>query len=227
MSTRTRTAALALVAAAPFLLVACGDDDGGTAADIPASADFNAADVAFATQMIPHHAQALQMVEMAEGRDLSPEVADLVERIGAAQAPEIEQMAAWLEEWDQPVPETDSPMGMSGGMGGDTDGDMSGDMDHADMDHGDTDEDGDEDAMDMDEMPGMMSDAELDDLDAADGDAFERMWLAMMVEHHEGAIEMAETEVDEGEDPDALDLARSIADSQSAEVEEMKALLGA
>ena len=209
MSTRTRTAALALAAAAPFLLVACGDDGADSAADIPESADFNAADVEFATQMIPHHAQALEMVEMAEGRDLSPEVADLVERIGAAQAPEIEQMAAWLEEWDQPVPETD-------GMG-----DMDG-MDHGDMDHGS------DDGMDMgDEMPGMMSDAEMDDLDAAEGDAFERMWLAMMVEHHEGAIEMAETELEEGEDADALDLAQSITDSQAAEVEEMQALLGA
>ena len=138
MSTRTRTAALALAAAAPFLLVACGDDGAESAADIPESADFNAADVEFATQMIPHHAQALEMVEMAEGRDLSPEVADLVERIGAAQAPEIEQMAAWLEEWDQPVPETD---GMA--------------MDHGDMDHGDMDH-GSDGAMDMgDEMPGM------------------------------------------------------------------------
>ena len=215
MSTRTRTAALALAAAAPFLLVACGDDSGESAADIPESADFNAADVEFATQMIPHHAQALEMVEMAEGRDLSPEVADLVERIGAAQAPEIEQMAAWLEEWDQPVPETD-------GMGMDMD---HGDMDHGDMDHGS--DDGMDDGMDMDgDMPGMMSDAEMDDLDAAAGDAFERMWLAMMIEHHEGAIEMAQTELEDGEDTDALDLAQSIADSQAAEVEEMQALLG-
>lgn len=204
MTTRTRTAALALAAAAPFLLVACGDDDG--AADIPESADHNAADVEFATQMIPHHAQALDMVEMTEGRDLSPQFADLVDRIAAAQAPEIDQMASWLEEWDQPVPDTD------GGMG------MDGDMDHGDMDHGDMD--------DMGDMPGMMSGADFDDLEGERGSAFEQMWMSMMIAHHEGAIEMAETELDEGEDADALELARSIAESQQAEIEEMEQLLG-
>lgn len=200
MRTPTRTAALALAAAAPFLLVACGDDDG--AADVPQSADHNAADVAFATQMIPHHAQALDMVEMTEGRELTPEFSDLVDRIAAAQAPEIDQMASWLEEWDQPVPDTD------GGMS----------MDHGDMDHGDMDA--------MGDMPGMMSQEDLDELEDAEGDAFERMWMSMMIAHHEGAIEMAETELDEGEDADALELARSIAESQQAEIDEMQALLG-
>lgn len=215
MHARTRFAALALALGSPLLLTACaGDED--TAADIPADAEFNAADVEFASQMIPHHAQALVMVDMADGRDVSPETADLMERIEAAQAPEIEQMTAWLEEWDQPVPDL-------GDMDGTSDmGDMGdmGDMDHGDMDHGDMD-----DMATSDGMAGMMSAEDLDDLEAAEGSAFEQMWLAMMIEHHEGAVEMAEVEVDEGEYDEAVALAEEIIEAQEAEIAEMEALL--
>jgi len=211
MHARTCTAAWALALGAPLLLTACGGED-DTIADIPESAEFNAADVDFATGMIPHHAQALMMVDMAEGRDVSPETADLMERIEAAQAPEIEQMTAWLEEWDQPVPD----LGDMGGMGS---GDMS-DMDHGDMDHGDMD-----DMASMDGMSGMMSAEDMADLEAAEGSAFEQMWLSMMIEHHEGAVEMAEVEVAEGEYDEAVALAEEIIEGQEAEIAEMEALL--
>lgn len=211
MHARTRFAALALAATAPFLLTACGGDDEGTdAADIPADAEFNAADVDFASQMIPHHAQALVMVDMADGRDVSPETADLMERIEAAQAPEIEQMTAWLEEWDQPVPD----LGDMDDMGGTSD------MDHGDMDHGDMD-----DMATMDGMSGMMSAEDMAELEAAQGSAFEQMWLSMMIEHHEGAVEMAEVEVAEGEYDEAVALAEEIIEAQEAEIAEMEALL--
>lgn len=206
MHARTRFAALALALGAPVLLTACGGED-DTAADIPESAEFNAADVDFASGMIPHHAQALVMVDMAKGRDISPETADLMERIEAAQAPEIEQMTGWLEDWDQPVPD----LGDMNDMGS---GDM-GDMDHSDM--GDMGE--------MDGMTGMMSAEDMADLDAAQGSAFEQMWLSMMIEHHEGAVEMSEVELEEGEYADALALAESIIESQEAEIAEMEALL--
>lgn len=208
MHARTRFAALALALATPVLLTACGGED-DTAADIPESAEFNAADVDFASGMIPHHAQALAMVDMADGRDISPETADLMERIEAAQAPEIEQLTGWLEDWDQPVPD----LGDMSGMGS---GDMS-DMDHSDMDMGDMGE--------MDGMTGMMSAEDMADLEAAQGSAFEQMWLSMMIEHHEGAVEMAEVEVAEGEYDEAIALAEEIIEAQEAEIAEMEALL--
>lgn len=244
MSTRTRTAALvALVATAPFLLVACGDDGGRDGAGgTPRDAGHDAADVRFAARMLPHHEQALELVDIAEGRELSPAVAELVTRIGAAQAPEVAQLASWLEDWrgdttggdgtdgdtDGDTGEDDDDggwMGMGGGRAGHMDGD------HMDADHMDTDHMDGEGHMDGDGMhegagmPGMMSQAQLVALEAARGRAFERMWLAMMVQHHEGAIEMAQDELEQGEDPAALGLARSIAASQQAEVEEMRDLL--
>ncbi len=85
------------------------------------------------------------------------------------------------------------------------------------MDHGD---------MSMDEMDGMMSAEEMADLEAASGPAFDRMFLTMMIEHHEGAIEMAKTEQEEGEYADAIALAEDIETAQTAEITAMNELLG-
>ena len=86
-------------------LAACGGEEEPTEAE-DSGAAFNDADVAFATAMIQHHAQALVMVDLTMGQDLDPELAALGEQIRATQAPEIEQMADWLTDWDEPVPET-------------------------------------------------------------------------------------------------------------------------
>lgn len=75
------------------------------------------------------------------------------------------------------------------------------------------------------DMPGMMSGRDMDRLGAATGEAFDRYWLRMMIEHHEGAIEMAEIELEEGTYPAALELARSIVKSQTAEIAEMRGML--
>ncbi len=163
---------------ATALLVSCGGSDN----------DHNAADVTFATDMIPHHQQAVQMAELAESRASNPEVLTLAAEILDAQGPEIETMSGWLEEWDEPVPE---------GMGG--------------MDHGD--------------MPGMMSEEMMTDLDAASGMNFDEMFLEMMIDHHTGAVEMAQTEQADGQYAEAVELAEEIEASQTAEIETMEALL--
>lgn len=75
------------------------------------------------------------------------------------------------------------------------------------------------------DMPGMMSGESLDKLRATNGDAFDSHWLQMMVEHHQGAIAMAKTELAEGKYPAALTLARSIVKSQTAEIAEMRRML--
>ena len=193
-----RLAALLTVAA--LALTACGADsaDSSARSTIPASQPFNDADVAFATDMIPHHAQALSMVDLTYKRDLDPAFEKLAGRILDAQGPEIEQMAGWLKDWDQPVPETG--------------------RDHSHADSGEE--------MDMGgSMPGMMTADEMQQLEDAPDADFETLWLQMMIQHHEGAITMAETEFADGEYADSVALARSIAQGQAAEVEEMKAML--
>ena len=64
-----------------------------------------------------------------------------------------------------------------------------------------------------------------DALEQADGAEASRLFLEQMIVHHEGAIEMAEDELEGGENPDALELANAIIEAQSTEIEEMQELL--
>jgi len=54
---------------------------------------------------------------------------------------------------------------------------------------------------------------------------FQDMWLAMMVEHHEGAVEMAEAEEADGQFEPAVELANNVVESQTAEIEKMQDLM--
>jgi uncharacterized protein (DUF305 family) len=196
-----RTSALLVIAALALAtsLAGCGESETTakpTDTRTAANGDvYNAADVRFAQQMIPHHAQAIQMVDMTRGRDLSPEVEQLAAEILQTQTPEIEAMTQWLTAWEEEVPETG--------------------RDHANA-HGDGMGDG---------GVGMMSEDEMDDLESSPPGDFEDMWLQMMVEHHEGAVEMALTEQEDGAFGPAIDLAGAIETGQSAEIELMEQLL--
>ena len=194
--TRKTIALAALVLAALLSLAACGGDDsspGASSDDSSAGAsseDFNDADVAFATEMIPHHQQAVEMAEIAADRAENPEVRRLAENIESAQEPEIQTMTQWLEDWGQETP--------------------SGSMDDGDMGHG------------SEEMPGMMDEAQMEELGNADGAAFDQMFVQMMIEHHEGAIEMARDEQANGKNADAVALAKQIETDQEAEIAKMR-----
>ncbi|WP_262106701.1 DUF305 domain-containing protein [Arthrobacter sp. Marseille-P9274] len=74
-------------------------------------------------------------------------------------------------------------------------------------------------------MSGMMSDADLDKLRGAEGTDASRMFLEQMIEHHEGAITMAEQEAANGSDAQAVVLAKKIVADQQAEIDKMKGLL--
>ncbi|MBT8160377.1 MULTISPECIES: DUF305 domain-containing protein [Arthrobacter] len=75
-----------------------------TASGPAASTDRNAADVAFAQMMIPHHTQAVHMSDVVLAKkDIPLQVSELANRIKAAQGPEIEKMQGWLKAWNQPA----------------------------------------------------------------------------------------------------------------------------
>jgi uncharacterized protein (DUF305 family) len=74
-------------------------------------------------------------------------------------------------------------------------------------------------------MPGMMSDEDMTALEKATGAEFDQMFLTMMIEHHEGAIEMARTEQADGEYADAKALAEDIETAQTEEIQTMQGLL--
>ncbi|MGW7328027.1 DUF305 domain-containing protein, partial [Streptomyces sp. NPDC054840] len=116
-----RATAVAATATAALVLAACGGngDDSGSAhnghnaaspaASVSASAparkgDHNAADVAFAQGMIPHHRQAVEMADLAATRAESAEVKKLAGEIKKAQDPEIKTLSGWLTSWGEQVP---------------------------------------------------------------------------------------------------------------------------
>lgn len=187
-------------------LTACGNDEpaGDTSTQV-SETDHNDADVEFATDMIQHHAQALSMVDLTVDRTLDPEVQQLADDIREAQGPEIETMSDWLQDWDEEIPET---MRDHSNAGHDMEG-MSDSMDGLDSD-----------------MPGMMSGDDFDELENAPDSDFQTMWLEMMIEHHEGAVEMAEDQQENGQYKPAVDLAGDVVDTQTTEIDTMKTLLG-
>ncbi|MCQ4198671.1 DUF305 domain-containing protein [Streptomyces sp. NPDC060311] len=128
-----RTVAVAAAGAAALVLAACGgsgDGDGpaghnghdATAApSASASASqgqHNAADVAFAKGMIPHHRQAVEMAGLAPDRARSAEVKKLAADIEKAQDPEIKTLSGWLTSWGEEVPAEGGMDHSMHGMGG-------------------------------------------------------------------------------------------------------------
>ncbi|WEO98812.1 DUF305 domain-containing protein [Streptomyces sp. FXJ1.172] len=204
--TSTRCAALAALAVtAVLVLAACGgggDASGhagpGTSATPSASAGtkHNAQDVAFAQDMIPHHQQALEMTRLAPDRASSAQVKDLASRIEKAQDPEIRTMTGWLRAWGEKVPMAGMDHSGHSGMPG-----MSG-------------------------TSGMVSDSDMAALKQAHGKDFDTKFLSLMVEHHQGAVEMADTERVKGAYGPARLLAATVVAGQTAEITEMKKLLG-
>ncbi|MGW2586648.1 DUF305 domain-containing protein [Streptomyces virginiae] len=122
-----RSAAATVAVSAALVLAACGNGNdasaGHTATSPSASAPIsqgqhNAADVAFAKGMIPHHRQAIEMAGLAASRAQSAEVKKLAEDIRKAQDPEIKTLSGWLTSWGEQVPAegSHSAHGMAGMM---------------------------------------------------------------------------------------------------------------
>lgn len=118
--TRKMLAVAALLLASLLALAACGGEE-----DSPAggSAEFNGADVTFASEMIPHHQQAVEMAEIALGKaDASSAVRELATGIKQAQDPEIQTMTGWLKQWGATTPAGSMDHGgMGSGMMSDAD----------------------------------------------------------------------------------------------------------
>jgi len=125
---------------------------------------YTAADIQFMSGMISHHAQAIAMAKLAPTHNASASVGTLAARIINAQTDEINIMQTWLRDRRQPVPAAD-PKGMKMNMGG---------MEHMML------------------MPGMLSEEQMKQLEAARGPEFDRLFLTYMIQHHRGAVAMVD-----------------------------------
>jgi uncharacterized protein (DUF305 family) len=196
----TRLAAAAAASAGILLLAGCGGDGNEDRAGDGANG-FNDADVLFAQQMIPHHEQALEMAQLVDGRAADAEIKEIAGKVEQAQDPEIRTLKGWLKSWKQPTA-AESASGMDhGAHGGNSKGQGEG------------------------ESGGMMSDADMAELKGLKGAAFDKAFAEMMIEHHNGAIAMAEDERRDGRNGEAKRMADDIVEGQSAEVEQLRDVL--
>ncbi|WP_305094420.1 DUF305 domain-containing protein [Prescottella sp. R16] len=224
MTTTRILVGIGAAAAAVTLVVGCSSSDSGDTGDATATTStvsesasptgtaqagaHNDADVAYVQMMIPHHQQAVEMAEMVPSRSQNPDLIALAAQIQQAQAPEIEQMQGWLADW-----------GVTGMSPSTSEG-----TDHGSMGHDMTDMPG----MSGDDMSGhggMMTAEQMQALDAATGPEFDRMWLEMMIEHHEGAVDSSDDILQDGESEQVRTLAQQIVSSQQAEITQMQEML--
>lgn len=171
-------------------------------------ASYTPADAQFMTGMIAHHAQAVLIAGWAPTHGASPSILTLCERIVAGQGDEIELMQRWLADHNEPVP--DGKAHYMSGMSG-----MNHDM--AGMDHGSS-------------MPGMLSQEQLAQLDAARGPEFDRLFLTFMIQHHQGAIVMVDRlfgTQGAGEEERSFRFASDVYADQTTEIDRMQKMLAA
>ena len=199
----------AVVAAAQTSSPVSGTSPSDIAAIAKARADsarypYTAADINFMTGMIHHHSQAILMSSWAPSHGASSSVQTLAARIINAQRDEIATMQQWLRDRRQPVP--DGMPGMSMDMEG---MDMGGSSHHA-------------------LMPGMLTDAQLRELDSARGPAFDRLFLTDMIQHHTGAVTMVKQLFDTygaAQDELVFKFASDVNVDQTTEIARMKRML--
>jgi uncharacterized protein (DUF305 family) len=157
------------------------------------------ADAQFMSGMIGHHAQALMMAGWAESHGASPAVRTLSARIINAQTDEIHLMQTWLRDNQLPVPPVEPGMRMV----------MNG-QEHLML------------------MPGMLTEAQMAQLDSSRGAAFDRAFLTLMIQHHRGAMAMVEdlfTHAGAGQNDVVFKFASDVNVDQNTEVERMRRML--
>lgn len=129
----TRIAAVLLAMAVALLVASCSNsapqEHTGHTTDAPAitgePAGFNSDDVAFATNMIPHHEQAVEMSALVPDRSTNQQLIALANQISAEQQPEINALRVFLVQWNE------NPEDSTGGHQGH--GAMTGMVDEATM----------------------------------------------------------------------------------------------
>jgi uncharacterized protein (DUF305 family) len=192
---------------AAFTGAACSSATSWPAGRPAASADtppgrlpHSEADVHFMSGMIPHHAQAVRMAGWAASHGARADLRILSERIVVAQRDEIALLQQWLRDRGEPAPDADAThMRMT----------MNG-VEHDML------------------MPGMLTDAELAQLDRARGVEFDRLFLMFMIRHHEGALTMVDqlfASHGAAQDDIVFKFASDVYADQSTEIDRMQKML--
>jgi uncharacterized protein (DUF305 family) len=193
--------AVALVTASLVIgrLSAPGDTDPGD----------TSVEAGFARDMQVHHQQAVEMAMMIRDATDDPDVRLLAYDIATSQSQQAGQMFGWLAEWGLPQASTQPSMTwmsrptLEGGHG-----------------HESAHEPG-------APMPGLATREQIVELGEATGVEAERLFLELMIAHHQGGVEMAEAVIERTRTTVVLDLATSIIAAQTSEIGLMTDMLEA
>ena len=179
---------------------------------------YTQADIDFMSGMIHHHAQAITISRWAPSHGAGAAVQRLTARIVNAQTDEISLMRQWLQDRNQSPPTVDSTGAITMATGAH---DMSG-MPGMTMPGMATS------GAAMATMPGMLTDAQMQKLDAARGTAFDALFLTYMIQHHRGAVQMVRTlfaSRGAGQDETIFKFAADVEVDQSTEIRRMTQML--
>lgn len=77
----------------------------------------------------------------------------------------------------------------------------------------------------FDTANGMLAPEQMQELDEADGPTASKLFLDLMLAHHEGSVALAETEVADGKNPAAVQHARNVVSTQETEIATIKEML--
>ncbi|MGQ0631537.1 MAG: DUF305 domain-containing protein [Sporichthyaceae bacterium] len=181
--------------------------------DVPAD---SSAAAGFSRDMQTHHRQAVRMALIVRDSTDDPEIRTLAYDIALTQQQQTGQMYAWLAQWG--LSQTGTPMAWMSSAQRTAVNDqtdvppMAG---HSQSMPG----------MDAQAMPGMASTADLTDLERLSGQAAERRFLQLMIDHHRGGVAMAQALLDAGAPDQVEGLAGTIVAAQNAEITAMQDLL--
>jgi len=188
----------------------------------PVTPGADSVEAGFSRDMQVHHEQAVQMAMIVRDRTDDPEVRSMAYDMALTQSQQAGQMYAWLELWG--VSQAPSEPTMTWMTRPTLDGDYG---DH----HMATDEgtDGSTSPVASHEpgsrMPGLATDEQLAALQAASGVEAEKLFLTLMIAHHEGGIEMADAVLARSAMPQVRAFASGMLQTQQSEVDAMQAML--
>jgi uncharacterized protein (DUF305 family) len=184
---RRLTAAVLGATATAGLLTGCGGSDPNS---------FNEADTAYATGLVNHHAQTLQLLDLTLGRDdLAPRIGSLADQTRQARFDEAAAAKKWLERWGKKVPKTA--------------------LEHT---H-------DQDGVTYDtSLPGVLSSDEMHTVERTRGMAFVQAWLRALIAHEQGAVELAADAAKHGQNADVVAFAKKDQKAHEQQVAQLERL---
>ncbi|MGX1806689.1 DUF305 domain-containing protein [Nocardia sp. NPDC055321] len=202
-ATRSTFAAIAGTAAIALFAAGCGgDDDSATAASSSTTVAATSAQAATRTDFNEDDVSFLQMMypHHAQAVDMAAMVPS------RSQNPELIALAKAIEQAQTPEMQQITALLQAFGKGAPS-ATVDGHAGHGGM-------------------SGMMTEAQMTELQGLSGTEFDQLWMRMMIEHHEGAVTMANAELTDGVNPDAKAMAKAIVVGQQTEIDQMRRMLG-